>query len=151
MLELNKVDNWQMKLSCFLNESRSKYFDFPNWNCLTFAADAIECLTNFDLLAKYRSKYKTEKEAAKLLRKLDNVKTSQELFKKHFGEIKPVAFARIGDIVFCDDSSLVDLPTDTRLFGPVPGVCYGNVSFFVGESGLISVDTLHLSGAIWVS
>lgn len=149
---MTRLANWQNNLSELINAKREQPFDFPTWNCLMWAASAIEAVTGEDILAAYHGKYKTEKAAATLLRKLDGVKTSQALLEKHLGEPQPVAFARAGDIVIVDPTDTgLELPADIELFGPVPGVCYGSISYFVGELGLVEVDTLQLGQALWVS
>ena len=147
-----RKENWQNDLSSYLDSVRHTPFDFPTHNCLMFVFGAIEAITGQDLGEPYRGKYKDERSAARLLRKTDNVKTSEELLEKHFGEPKPLAFARLGDIVFVDPlNAELELPSDIDLFGPVPGICYGSVSFFVGENGLLQFETLRLDKTLWVS
>lgn len=149
---MTRLANWQTNLSALIEDKRNEPFDFPKWNCLMWASSGIEAVNGSKILAKYEGKYKTQKAAAKLLRKLDNVTTSQALLEKHLGELRPIAFARHGDIVLADENTggLV-LPADLALFGPVPGVCYGPISYFAGEQGLIDVPTLQLGHCLWVS
>lgn len=150
---MTRLANWQNNLSSLIEQKRKEPFDFPTWNCLTWAAFAIKAVRGDDILAKYHGKYKTEKGAASLLRKIDKVTSSQALLEKHLGEPRPVAFARMGDIVLLEnpDELHLELPADVKLFGPVPGVCYGQFSFFVGEFGLVEVNTMLLGQALWVS
>lgn len=147
-----RLDNWQNNLQSLIEESREKPFDFANWNCAFWVSACVEAVTGFDPTEQYKGQFKTEKQAATLLRKLDKVSTTQELFEKHFDEAKPIAFAKMGDIVLCDPADVqLDLPADVTLFGMVPGICYGQFSYFVGELGLVEVETLKLGQAIWVS
>ena len=147
-----RLSNWQNNLSALIIERREVAFDFAHMNCMFWVADAVEAITGEDFLAAYRGKFRTEKGAAKLLRKLDQVGTSQELLIKRFGELQPAAFARMGDIVLVKpDETELDLPADLELFGPVPGICYGTISYFIGENGLVEFETLRLGQAIWVS
>lgn len=148
-----RLDNWQTNLSSLIEAKRNEPFDFPNWNCLMWAADAIIAVKGVDILARYRGKYKSEKAAATLLRKLDKVTTSQALLEKTLNcEPQPIAFARYGDIVLVNPAETdLELPADIELFGPVPGVCYGPISYFVGDTGLVEVETLRLGQALWVS
>src|SRR5690348_3444564 len=134
-------DNWQTRLSDYLREVETKQFDFPTWNCAFFAAGAIEAQTEEDILSAIRGKFKNEAGAAKQLNKIYGVKTVQELFKQKLDvPLKSIAYARPGDIVFASGDKLdFDLPVDTKLFGPVPGLCYGQQSYFLGEHGLIKV------------
>lgn len=147
-----RLDNWQNNLSLFIEEKRNVPFDFPNWNCLFWTIGCVEQVIGQDYLAAYRGQFKTEKGAAKLLRKIDKVDTSQAFLEKYFGEVKPVAFARKGDIVLVDpEETGLDLPADAALFGTVPGICYGTISYFLGENGLVEFETLRLGGSLWVS
>lgn len=147
-------ENWQTRLTDIIHSREQEPFDFPTFNCLTLAMDGIEAVTGEDYFKAYRGKYKTETQAKRLLKNVDNVKTSQELIVLKLGNpaLQPVAFARLGDIVFIDEASeeLGDV-ADVKLFGPIPGICYGANSYFVGEHGLVQLSTLRLSSAIWVS
>lgn len=147
-----RLDNWQTNLSTYLEEKRNIPFDFATWNCMFFAVGAAEAITGENPLQRYVGKFKTEKQAAIMLRKLDKVSSSLEFLEKYFAESKPIAFARIGDIVLVDASETeMALCSDGELFGLVPGVCYGSTSFFLGENGLIDFPTLRLGSTIWVS
>lgn len=147
-----RLDNWQNNLTALIEDKRHELFDFPTWNCLEWAAAAVKAVNGQDILKQYRGKYTSEKSAALLLRKIDDVKTSEELLCKYLGEAQPIGFARMGDIVLANPTDAeLELPADVRLFGPVPGVCYGPISFFVGQHSLISVPTLSLGKSIWVS
>ena len=146
-----RLDNWQNNLSEFLEEKRRVPFDFPTWNCMFFILGGVEAITGIDYASKYKGKFKTELGAAKLLRQIDGVKSSQAFLEKYFGEPKPVAFARHGDIVLVDPAKTeLQLPADIELFGTVPGICYGQISFFLGVDGLVETETLRLGQALWV-
>lgn len=150
---MTRLANWQNNLSELIEANRHKPFDFKNHNCLMWAMNGIEVVIGEDYFSEYRGKYKSETEAVKLLKKIDDVTTSKELIELKLGQkLQPTAFARMGDIVLASDElDGLDLPTDCRLFGPVPGICYGTISYFVGFDGLIEVETLRLSGTLWVS
>ena len=88
----------------------------------------------------------------KLLKKLDGVSSSQELLEKHFGDTKHIGLARMGDIVLARNGAFdLGLIASMDFFGSVPGVCFGPISYFVGEAGLVEVETLKLDKALWVS
>jgi hypothetical protein len=149
---MSRIDNWQTELSDFIREVETKPFDFPTWNCALFAADAVKAQTGLDLLADIRGKYSNELGASKQLQSIYNLNTVQELFKKQLDmPLKSIAFARVGDIVFVSKGIDFDLPIDMKMFGPVPGLCYGQQSYFVGKDGLIKVETLSLGSTLWVS
>ncbi len=148
-----RLDNWQNNLSELIEAKRNEPFSFPSHNCLMFVLDAVKAVTGQDYSKNYRGKYKTEKQAASMLRKVDNVKTTQQLLELKLNQtLQPISFARMGDIVLINPlEASLDLPTDIKLFGLVPGVCYGEFSYFVAEQGLIQVETLKLGGTLWVS
>jgi hypothetical protein len=147
-----RLENWQTNLSSLINSKRELPFNFPTFNCLLWAFEAIEAVTGNDLGIDYRGNFTTPLSAGRLMRKIDKVETSQALLEKYLGELQPISFARTGDIVFASTSEEdLELPADTELFGPVPGVCYGTISYFVGEFGLIEFETLKLGQALWVS
>lgn len=144
-----RLDNWQSELTAFIEEKRFEPFDFANWNCMFWTLGCVEVITGQDFAAPYKGKFKNELGASKLLRKLDGVSNSLEFLEKYFDEPKSIAFARMGDIVLVDADD-IDLPADAELFGAIPGICYGHLSYFLGETGLIEVETLRLGQTIWV-
>lgn len=148
-----RLNDWQTNLSFLLEAKRNEPFSFPTHNCLMFCLDAIEAVTGNDHSIAYSGKYQTEKQAAAMLRKIDKVKTTQQLLELKLNQtLQPISFARMGDIVLTDGLDVgIQLPTDIKLFGLVPGVCYGQFSYFVGEQGLVQTETLRLGGTLWVS
>lgn len=147
-----RLDDWQSNLTNLINDNRNKPFDFPTYNCLLWAMAGIKAVTGKDLAKAYIGKIPNEKAGALALRHNDNVKTSEELLSKYLGQFQAIAFARLGDIVFLSPTNgEYELPADLKLFGPVPGICYGTLSYFLGEQGLVEIPTLQLDKALWVS
>lgn len=149
---MTRLINWQTNLSALIEAKRAEPFDFTKHNCLMWAFDAVKAVTGEDFSLDYRGKYKNEKIAALMLRKIDDVKTPKELLIKKLGKTKPIGFSKIGDIVLVNPNKAgLELAGNIRLFGEVPGVCYGQTSFFVGEFGLIQIETLRLGSTICLS
>lgn len=141
---MTRIDNWQSNLSAVINARREQSFMWGETDCTQFAFEAIKAVTGDDMAAPYYGKYTTAKGALKILQKVDGVKTPTALFEKYLGEAKVIAFARKGDVVTCDPKSIgYDAPDDAGAFGDVIGVCYGQMSYFVGASGLVAVQTLQ--------
>lgn len=141
-----RLDNWQSNLSNVINARRAQPFIWGKTDCTQFAFEAIKAVTGNDMAAPYFGKYKTAKGALKILQTVDGVKTPTALFVKHLGEAKSIAFARKGDVVTCDPKSIgYDAPDDAGALGDVVGVCYGQMSYFVGASGLVAIQTLQCS------
>lgn len=145
-------DNWQNRLSQLIEDKRAEPFKLGTFDCSLWAMLAIEAVNELNIYDSYLGKYTTATGALKQLRKVDNVKQPFELFSKYLGESQPIAFAKKGDVVFTSNPDIdIDLPTDFDTFGPVPGVCYGQNSIFVGEFGLLEINTLQLDCCLWVS
>lgn len=146
-------ENWQTQLSEYLDGVRNTPFDFPSHNCMLFAFGAIEAVNDISLRPLYEGKLANEIAGARALRTVDDCGTVQEVLLKHLGgELQPIAFARPGDIVFIKSANEFITNLDgMKMFGPLPGVCYGSSSFFLGEDGIAEVPTLMLDEAIWVS
>ena len=145
-----RLDNWQTNLSSLIEENRETPFDFVEFNCLLWAGLSIAAVTGENPIKSVIGNYKDEKTALKYLKRVENVDTVEDLLKKHLGELQTISFARIGDIVFLNpDNETLDIPCGS--FGRIPGVCYGTISYFVGEQGLINIPTFEAEAALWVS
>jgi hypothetical protein len=146
-------NNWQNRLSGVINNAH-KPFDFVEHNCLFLALQNLDAMLETRHYNKYKSYAKDGPEAAAIkLRKVDKVKTCQELLQKLVSnpELQHISAARPGDIVFIEHNRESLPVTQVELFGPTPGVCYGLISYFVGENDLIEIPTLTLDSALWVS
>lgn len=138
-----RLDNWQNNLSELIERRKPEPYHIAKFNCLMWALEGANAVTGIDHYAPFRGKFKTVRGAASVLRKIGQAKTSVEFLERTLGEKKPLAFMRRGDIVAADVTAL-GLPSDLELFGPAVGVCYGPNSYFIGELGLVSVETLRL-------
>jgi hypothetical protein len=149
---MTRLDNWQSNLSTLIESKRNEPFKFGTFDCSLWAGLAIEAVSGKNIYDSYLGKYTTALGALKKLKQIDKVAQPIQLFERHFGERQPIAFAKKGDLVYTSNAELdIELPTDFDTFGPVVGVCYGQNSIFVGEQGLIEINTLQLDGCLWVS
>ena len=147
-----RLDNWQTNLTELIESKRAETFKFGRFDCSLWAMMAIEAVNGLNIYDKYLGKYTTATGALKKLRQVDQVSQPIELFEKYLSERQPIAFAKKGDIVFTSSEDIdITIPTDFDVFGPVIGVCYGQNSIFVGENGLLEINTLQLDGCLWVS
>lgn len=139
---MDRLENWQSNLSQLIETKRNEPADIVTFNCLMWACLAAKAVNGSDHYSKFEGRFKTEAGAAKILRQIGKANSSVEYLESVLGDKKPLAFVRRGDIVV--PSNDLGLPSDFELFGPAPGVCYGSVSFFVGETGLLQFDTASL-------
>lgn len=142
--------DWQNRLTDLIVENRSKPFDFVSHNCLLWAGQSILAVTGSNPVSRVVGQYDDEKSALRYLKKVEGVTSvSQFLMKVIEQEDSAIAFARPGDIVLADPSNVevVEIPCGDK-FGKVPGVCYGQLSYFVGLDGLVDIETSRLDSAI---
>jgi hypothetical protein len=142
---MTRLDNWQANLSDLIRAREKEPFDIVNFNCLMWALEAVEAITGESHYKLFAGKFKTVKGAARVLRIKGKVETSAQFLENLLGERQHIFFVRKGDIVITDSQDpLLTLPSDVALFGSPVGVCYGELTYFVGEAGLVSFQTLQL-------
>ena len=148
---MNRHDNWQERLSNVIRARREVPFAWGTADCTQFAFDAVKAVIGEDMGKPYRGNYTTAAGALKILQKVGGVKKPAELFAAKFGKRKAIAFARKGDVVTCTPRQIgLSAQQGAGAFGPVIGVCYGHLSYFVAEQGLIELETLTCSGCYHV-
>ena len=144
--------DWQTRLTNLITKNREKPFDFVKHNCLLWAGQGILAVTGSNPVKRIVGKYTDEKSALRYLKETENVTSvSQFLMKVLEREDTAIAFARPGDIVLFDPSTADLNICSNDAFGKVPGLCYGNLSYFVGLEGLVSIETFRLDSAICLS
>ena len=148
---MNRLDNWQERLSNVIRARREAGFAWGTADCTQFAFNAVKAVIGEDMGKPYRGKYTTAAGALKILQKVGGVKQPADLFAARFGKRKAIAFARKGDVVTCSPALIgLSAQAGAGAFGPVIGVCYGHMSYFVAEQGLIEIETLQCSGCFHV-
>lgn len=121
---MSRVNNWPSRLNALVDVRRNTPFQWGNHDCLLWPADVVAAITDSDPALEFRGTY-------------DSPLSAMRIVKQHGGmaalvdhctsfERVPVAKASRGDVVMTT--------YDGRLCG---GVCLGNVSAFVGATGLV--------------
>jgi hypothetical protein len=113
---MNRVSDWEMRLSEYIASKRSVIFEWGVEDCCTFSAGAVEALTGVDPVPEYRGAYSTALQSARVL----DGKTMEEVLDSKFDEV-PIGFAQRGDLVLMDDCV---------------GVVAGDYAWFISEVGL---------------
>jgi hypothetical protein len=148
---MNRLDNWQANLSDVIRDRRERPFAWGTDDCTQFAFDAVKAVIGTDYGVPYRGKYSTAKGALRILKKVGGVETPAELMAKLLGPSQPIAFARKGDVVTCDPDAIgFGVQDGVSTFGPLIGVCYGHLSYFVAEAGVATVETLQCASCFHV-
>ena len=117
-----RVENWDSKLELVIKELKNKEkFIFGKNDCLTFPVECIEAITGIKV---FNNKYKSIKEAKKILKKMKSkgiFDVALENAKKYnFKEID-IDKAQKGDVLYYKDT--------TDLDGTL-GVCIGEKIMF---------------------
>lgn len=111
-----RLPDWERRLHDFIAENRDRPFQWGEWDCALFATACAAAITGHDAAAAYRGTYDSKAGSARALRELGQgtlLRTVNASF-----EVKPVALAQRGDLVWWNGSL---------------GVCMGAVGLFVGE------------------
>lgn len=117
-------NNWQNKLTQYIEENKATPFNWGVFDCCLFAAGAIEAQTGKDLAADLRGKYKTQLGAARLIKRLGFDSVDELLSDKLGQPIAPLSAGR-GDIALIQTCE-----------GLAAGVYYGAVIMATAEDGL---------------
>jgi len=96
------MDGWEKRLSQFLRARERMPFKWGSHDCMLFAGDAIEAITNVDFCARYRGKYSTGRGAKALVNEMHGGIISN-IFYEHLGEPLAHPFkARRGDVAMME-------------------------------------------------
>lgn len=127
---MTRLNNWQSRFQALVSDRSCAPFSWGQNDCCLFAADARLAITGDDPAADERG-YTTEREAARLLKKLGGVRG---IGAARFGvEIVP-ALAQVGDIAVVETGGRESL-----------AVCGGDHWMAPGAEG---IERLPLSSAL---
>lgn len=134
------------KLAVHVNENRHRPHVWGSHDCLLWALSAIRIKRDIDLAKIAKLRYKTPAGAMKLIKRY-GFSAPEDIMENILGFGKPVANALVGDIVAVDLHKLgINCPGEKHI-GKSLGVCLGHVSYFVGDEGLVPLETLKLDTA----
>jgi len=127
-----RVENWDSKLELVIKELKNKEkFIFGKNDCLTFPVECIEAITGIKV---FNNKYKSIKEAKKILKKMKSkgiFDVALENAKKYnFKEID-IDKAQKGDVLYYKDT--------TDLDGTL-GVCIGEKIMFNWKESIVLIN-----------
>ena len=146
--ELLRLEGWPDRLAKLIAQKKYIPFQWGQQDCALWAGDVILALTGYDHVTRYRGGYTSALGAARKLRKIDQVYTTEGLVDKLLGNRVHPSQVIVGDIVAT--------PNALSPAGMSLGVCYGRNSLFVGvedgDHGLVTLETLSLEYGwkIWV-
>lgn len=126
-----RKDNWPHLLTEYIYEKRNESFEWAKNDCWQFSIGAVKAISDRDLTGVYE--YETARRAAELMQENGGMIAIAD---KHLGNEKSIMFAQRGDVVCLFNSGRELL-----------GVCLGEMSAFVAESGIILKPTLDCEKA----
>lgn len=104
-----------------------------------FANNCMIAMTGNNFMSEFVGKYNDQASAGEALRKYGAGHLYHTMLRK-FGKARHISLAKRGDIVYKNGKGLS---------GPSLGICFGDISYFVGDDGLIIFNTLECSKT-WV-
>ena len=144
----DKVFNWRKLLGEHIIANKNTKMEWGKFDCMSWSTSCIKLITEKDFYKPFEGKYYSAVGAAKLL--LQHATSISTMFDQYYGEMKHIAFAKAGDIVLASPEKLNQTDEYNRLFDYGAGICFGKLSYFVGEDGLIALNTLILDGCYHV-
>lgn len=130
---MKKRETWRSDLFRFIDEQEAAVFEYGVLDCCLFAASAVEVMTGEDPAAGFRGQYINEFSGMKALAAA-GYRDQFDFLERNFTEVEP-AFTQAGDVVVYQNSV---------------GVCAGQTSAFISESGLSFIDTINVERAFRV-
>jgi hypothetical protein len=99
---MNKLENWTVEFSEFIQENKNREFKRSMFDCTIFVGLAIEVITGVNLVEDYLGQYKTKKEGFELL-KSQGINDLCDLVTEHLDQpYSGVGFAQRGDVVLIE-------------------------------------------------
>lgn len=94
---MKRLDDWRARLAAEMDRQRRNPFIWGEHDCaIGFACGIVQALTGEDMAAPYRGRYRTPKEALRLLKEV-GTDSLGDFIALHFTEIHPVQ-ARVADL-----------------------------------------------------
>lgn len=144
---MERLPNWRELLTKYIENSMNTPFVWGEHDCALWSATGLELMGHPDITSDFRGQYKTARGALGRMKRLGYA-CPHEIALARVGPTSPIAFAMAGDMVAADLPSLGLADPSEPSLGLSLGLCYGALSYFVGEepsrSGLIEIPTLKL-------
>lgn len=122
--------DWDARLAAYLEPLRARAFAWGQHDCCTFAAGAVQAMTDVDPMPEFRGRYSTAIGSARALRRFGAGDLASTLDRKFEPVDHPLA--QRGDIVMT--SGLL-------------GICLGGLAVVVGQEGeregLLRIERHH--------
>jgi hypothetical protein len=126
-----RKDNWPRLLEDYIVQKKDVPFEWGSNDCWQFSIYAVKEISDKDLTNLFE--YQTARRAAELMSEHGGMMGAAD---RYFGQSKSVLLAQRGDVV-----CLINAGRELL------GICVGEMSAFVAESGIIMQPTLNCEKA----
>lgn len=124
--------DWQTALAKFIQECRKRPFEWGEFDCCLFAADAVHLMTGHDYAADFRGHYTTKIGAARALKNY-GAGTIEATLEQQLGPYKTGIGYKRGDVCLVE--------TD---LGDAAGVFFGGAVWTTSEKGLTALPATEI-------
>jgi len=122
---MERLPNWELAFNEHFAQVKDKKFSWKDFNCCHLAAGFVKAITGVDKFKPYKGKFRTERGAYRLIKKL-GFNNLYELLVHELGEPVVTPHYQRGDVV---------------MYGDTCGVCLGQISVFVKPDGFYKMQT----------
>lgn len=102
---MTRLPEWSQRLRAYMAATVGRPFAWGTHDCLMFAAGAVEAQTGVDPAARWRGKYRSQRGAEALLKRLGHADALAAV-ASHLPEI-PQAWAHVGDLASVEVAGII--------------------------------------------
>lgn len=118
-------------LADYISRSKNTPFVWGENDCVLWVASFVREITGIDHASEIRDSYKSKRAAAKLLKDAGGL---DAILSQRFDARQSIKLASRTDIILHSNQKSI-------------GICSGQLSYFLGEGGVVSVPTLSCAKA----
>lgn len=122
-----RYEGWEFRLAEFVKAASERPFQYGSFDCCSMPCEAASKITGVDPWAHSRGRYKTERGAARVIRRAGGFIQMVEKIMSDYPEA-PISFARRGDILLVVDAEIVESGSDAML-----ALCLGHDMGYVSR------------------
>ena len=140
-----RLEGWERRLLAVIDDARARPYALGEHDCFRLACSAVQALTGADLWTYWAGKYKTRREALRLLAEfalLPHGATALEVFTAAAGRLFHTRLESPRRACRGDIMEYIDPPSGE----PHLGVCVGAHAAVLGEHGLAFVPITRCEG-----
>ncbi len=145
-MTLRRLEGWEHRLADFVDEARSRPFQWGEFDCCLMPCDGVLAITGVDPAAKLRGRYRTLRGAQAALIRFARgglVEAAEKIAADLAAPEVDLSFARRGDICLLTDPELVETGFDAML-----AICLGR-EVGIAQAGGLRLLPLARAARAW--